>query len=477
MIGRSCVARVRSACAPTSRPQGDQPQAIAGPGRGRARRARSIRCCSASPARGKTFTMAQRHRAAEPADARDRAQQDARGAALRRVPGRSSRRTPSATSSATTTTTSPRRTSRRPTRTSRRTRRSTTRSTRCATRRRRRCSSATTCIIVASVSCIYGLGSPGGVLRHAGVPRARRHASTATRCCASWSTSSTSATTTTSTAARSACAATSSRSSRPTRRRARIRIEFFGDTVEAIAEIDPLRGTVLRRARRRSRSIPASHYVTERADAQEGASTAIRDRADGAPRRAARRATSCSRRSGSSSARCYDLELLAEMGFCPGIENYSRHLDGRAPGRAAVRRCSTTSPTTSCSSSTRATSPCRRSAACTAATARARRRWSSSASACRRRSTTGRSTSTSSEPRAAGASTSRRRPGDCELRAGRRARRRAAHPPDRPHRPRDRSCARRAHQVDDLLEEIRERDRAPASACWSRRSRRRWPRT
>ena len=72
----------------------------------------------------------------------------------------SSRRTRSSTSSPTTTTTSPRRTSRRPTSTSRRTRPGTTTSTGCATRRPRRSSRGETSIIVASVSAIYGLGSP-----------------------------------------------------------------------------------------------------------------------------------------------------------------------------------------------------------------------------------------------------------------------------------------------------------------------------
>ncbi len=66
----------------------------------------------------------------------------------------------------------------------------------------------------------------------------------ATCCCGSSSTSSTSATTSTSTAARSACAATWSRSSPPTSTRRAIRIEFFGDEVESIKEVDPLRGRV-----------------------------------------------------------------------------------------------------------------------------------------------------------------------------------------------------------------------------------------
>ena len=41
----------------------------------------------------------------------------------------------------------------------------------------------------------------------------------------------------------------------------------------------------------------------------------------------------------------YDLEMMREVGFCSGIENYSRHIDGRAPAPRRTR-CSTTSPTT-----------------------------------------------------------------------------------------------------------------------------------
>ena len=77
----------------------------------------------------------------------------------------------------------------------------------------------------------------------------------------------------------------------------------------------------------------------------------------------------------------YDLEMMKELGFCNGIENYSRILDGRPPARRRTR-CSTTSRPTSWSSSTSRTRPCRRSAACTRATARASRRSSTSASGC-----------------------------------------------------------------------------------------------
>src|SRR5262245_13295499 len=108
-----------------------------------------------------------------------------------------------------------------------------------------------------------------------------------------------------------------------------IRIELFGDTVESVCEIDPLRGRVLRKLERVA-IYPASHYVagdevmkraveTIRAELKERLEVLRRERKLLEAQRLEQRTR-------------YDLELLAEMGFCPGIENYSRHLDGRAPG-------------------------------------------------------------------------------------------------------------------------------------------------
>jgi len=108
-----------------------------------------------------------------------------------------------------------------------------------------------------------------------------------------------------------------------------IRIEFFGDTVEAISEIDPLRGQLVRRLDKIA-IYPASHYVTTR-DRMEQAVAGIR--AELAQQIAALRAENKLLEVQRLEQRTmYDLELLSEMGFCPGIENYSRHLTGRAPG-------------------------------------------------------------------------------------------------------------------------------------------------
>jgi excinuclease ABC subunit B len=108
-----------------------------------------------------------------------------------------------------------------------------------------------------------------------------------------------------------------------------VRIEFFGDEVEAICEFDPLRGKTIRPLK--SAAIyPASHYVTtpDRMEAAVGAIRAeLRERLE--QFRSQNRLLEAQRL---EQRTLYDLELLAEMGFCPGIENYSRHLTGRAPG-------------------------------------------------------------------------------------------------------------------------------------------------
>ncbi len=110
-----------------------------------------------------------------------------------------------------------------------------------------------------------------------------------------------------------------------------IRVELFGDTVEQICEIDPLRGKVMRRLEHVT-IFPASHYVATAPTlkkAVDGIRVELKERLgelrDGRKLLEAQRL---------EQRTMYDLELLAEMGFCPGIENYSRHLDGRQPGEA-----------------------------------------------------------------------------------------------------------------------------------------------
>ncbi|MFI5315509.1 MAG: excinuclease ABC subunit UvrB [Myxococcota bacterium] len=105
-----------------------------------------------------------------------------------------------------------------------------------------------------------------------------------------------------------------------------IRVEFFGDEVDSISEIDPLRSRVLAKPRV-AVVFPNSHYVQTR-ERLERAIEGIREELD-------ERIVSFKRENKLLEAQrveqrtMYDLEMLAEMGFCHGVENYSRWLDGR----------------------------------------------------------------------------------------------------------------------------------------------------
>lgn len=110
-----------------------------------------------------------------------------------------------------------------------------------------------------------------------------------------------------------------------------LRIEFFGDEVEAISEIDPLRGQVLQKLSKCS-IYPASHYVSTR-ETLERAVEQIR--VDLAERLGYFRSQNMLLEEQRIEQRTfYDIEMMEEMGFCHGIENYSRYFDGRQPGEA-----------------------------------------------------------------------------------------------------------------------------------------------
>ena len=109
-----------------------------------------------------------------------------------------------------------------------------------------------------------------------------------------------------------------------------LRIEFFGDEVELIAEIDELTGEIIRELDAVP-IWPASHYVTERPKINNALKT-ISDELEArvAELKSADKLLEAQRLAQRTD---YDLEMLETMGFCNGIENYSRHLDGRAPGQ------------------------------------------------------------------------------------------------------------------------------------------------
>ncbi len=108
-----------------------------------------------------------------------------------------------------------------------------------------------------------------------------------------------------------------------------IRVSFFGDQIEDIAEIDPMRGKIMRKIPR-TVIYPGSHYVTPKALLSR-AINSIRDEL----RDRLRELDSQSKlleRERLEQRTLYDLEMLEQMGFCHGIENYSRHLSGRVAG-------------------------------------------------------------------------------------------------------------------------------------------------
>ncbi len=110
-----------------------------------------------------------------------------------------------------------------------------------------------------------------------------------------------------------------------------IRIELFGDEVEAIREIDPLRGKTIR-SLDACAIFPGSHYVTPEAQlrkSMESIRTELGERLayfDSQGKLVEKQRL--------EQRTMYDLEMLEQMGYCQGIENYSRHLSGRKPGDA-----------------------------------------------------------------------------------------------------------------------------------------------
>jgi len=110
-----------------------------------------------------------------------------------------------------------------------------------------------------------------------------------------------------------------------------IRVEFFGDEVDRITRVDPLTGEVSKPIGQAA-IFPASHYVSSR-EAIERAVGSIESELE-------ERLAEFEREGKLLEAQRlkmrtnYDLEMIREVGFCNGIENYSRHFDGRAPGQS-----------------------------------------------------------------------------------------------------------------------------------------------
>ncbi|MGE5588035.1 MAG: excinuclease ABC subunit UvrB [Clostridia bacterium] len=108
-----------------------------------------------------------------------------------------------------------------------------------------------------------------------------------------------------------------------------MRIEFFGDEVDRILEVDVLTGEVVR-DRESVTIFPATHFITSDEKLKKALISIERELEDRlAELRAAGKLLEAQRLEQRTR---YDLEMLAEVGYCQGIENYSRHLTGRQPG-------------------------------------------------------------------------------------------------------------------------------------------------
>jgi excinuclease ABC subunit B len=108
-----------------------------------------------------------------------------------------------------------------------------------------------------------------------------------------------------------------------------VRIEFFGDTVEAIREVDPIRGKV-KGSLERYAIFPGSHYVTPQEQMRRAISEireALRERLDFFDKEGR-----FLEKQRLEQRTLYDIEMMEQMGFCNGIENYSRHLSNRKAG-------------------------------------------------------------------------------------------------------------------------------------------------
>ena len=108
-----------------------------------------------------------------------------------------------------------------------------------------------------------------------------------------------------------------------------VRIEYWGDEVESIYEVDPTRGKVLTELDHYG-IYPGSHYVTPEEQRQAAIESIREELLDWLPRLQAE--GKLLERQRLEQRTLYDLEMLEQMGFCHGIENYSRHLSGREPG-------------------------------------------------------------------------------------------------------------------------------------------------
>ncbi|MCP0886349.1 excinuclease ABC subunit UvrB [Ligilactobacillus sp. WILCCON 0076] len=109
-----------------------------------------------------------------------------------------------------------------------------------------------------------------------------------------------------------------------------LRIEFFGDEIDRIREIDPLTGELLGE-RDHVAIFPATHFMTNEGRLQTAIENIEKEMDERVAELTAEEKLLEAQRLKQRTT--YDIEMLREMGYCSGIENYSRHMDGRKPGQ------------------------------------------------------------------------------------------------------------------------------------------------
>jgi excinuclease ABC subunit B len=109
-----------------------------------------------------------------------------------------------------------------------------------------------------------------------------------------------------------------------------LRVSFWGDEIESLALVDPLLGEVIERIERRYPVYPKSHYVTPKELVKRAIGTIKQELDEWEPQLVRQGKTMEAHRLHQRTI--YDLEMMKELGFCRGIENYSRHLTGKPPG-------------------------------------------------------------------------------------------------------------------------------------------------
>lgn len=128
-----------------------------------------------------------------------------------------------------------------------------------------------------------------------------------------------------------------------------LRIEFFGDEIDRISQVDTVTGRALSTLRHAA-IYPASHYATSRERIDAAIGEIERDLQAGVRRFESEGKLLEAQRLAQRTN--YDIEMLREIGYCQGVENYSRYFDGRKPAKRPSR-CWTIFPRTFCCLSTK----------------------------------------------------------------------------------------------------------------------------